>query len=218
MEGKNITIVGLIVLLLLSIILFSSKFNEMYDIYEKDVNYYKTKANEYELLTIQKDSNLIVQKQLVLDSKSEIAKLEAKIEGLKSIDSKVKVVTKVELRDVIVPYTDTIVKYVIPEDARFEASVNNKWYNINLTVRQDGVMVDNLSLPDSIKVIVGEEKLKGLKNIFKQPIPIVKVENTNPHIELVNVENMVVKENKKPLNKILIGLGLGILTGILILK
>ena len=216
---KKFNIILVISLIIVSLISMETcnTYKERNKVLE-DTNY--TLYNTSDSL-IRKENNLVEQKQLIVDLKSKIAKQEARIENLKRINSKVRVETKTIIKEIRVPFKDTVDYTSVDSLIKVPRKANYKddWTEIDLTVQKRGVDIDSLSTIDSLKIIIGEKKEKGLKNIFKDPVPIVKVENKNPNNHIVDIDNIVVKKKKKKkiLPKISIFLA-GVIGGLLLSK
>ena len=162
------------------------------------IEYYKTQNGRF---VAEKRSYLTDKKNLITanDSLKDV---------LKNIKPEVVTIIKtvVKIDTVKIPFEKPI-----PIDFYRTWNHNTKWFSIDGSVTQEGVNINNLSLPDKLDFIGGWKK----QNWFKPDIPTIRVVNSNPHVQISNMEGYVFNE-KVPLIKskgfnIAIGVGLGFL-------
>jgi hypothetical protein len=88
------------------------------------------------------------------------------------------------------------------EEFTSEIVYMDKWIEIYGFVNQDGVMIEFIYIPDTVTLVVGQNKRET----------IIAVKHANPNITVAEVENYVIKKKRFDFKSFGIGLGLGILT------
>ena len=165
-----------------------------------------------EVLT--KDSiKISKQEQLILTQKDAIELGLLELDKLKKIKSQVKIESQVRIDSVFLPFTDSI--YITVKDTSFlsrKFSISKKHYSINGSTLNKGIQIDSLFIFNDVKITLGNERL----GIFKKNIPIVKVENSNPYIKTINMNNIVIKDEKKIYQRNSFWAGIGFIVGFII--
>jgi len=166
----------------------------------------------------EKNEVVVTQKQLLVEKDNEIVKRIKSEEHLKSLSSQVVTKTIVQIKEIKVPYIDSTVIITQVDSATKDtieylklpsrAQVITKHYEIDETVTADGIQVNEISIPDSTTITIGDEG-----NIFHSE-PIVRISHTNPFLRTIEVKNLQVKPKVgKPVKNLIIGLGIGIPVG-----
>jgi hypothetical protein len=90
---------------------------------------------------------------------------------------------------------DSIPYPIYLTDCDFDTTINidSTHYNINMTLRNTGVIFNNLSFPNRIGVTVGEHREKW----WKKKETIVAVTNSNPLITVEGITSYTFKPKKK---------------------
>ena len=166
----------------------------------------------------EKNEVVVTQKQLLVEKDNEIVKRIKSEEHLRSLNSQVVTKTVVQIKEIKVPYIDSTVIITQVDSATKDtteylklpsrAQVITKHYEIDETVTADGIQVNEISIPDSITLVIGESG-----NIFNSE-SIVRISHDNPFIKTTMMKNIVVKPKvSKPVKTFLIGGGVGIAVG-----
>lgn len=119
------------------------------------------------------------------------AELKEEIDDMKIKNPEVIIRSTTELRidTVYVPFTDTLPCDDFVKDIQIDSS----WYDINMTLTKESLMIDSMSFPNESIITVGEKR----NGIFKKNEYIVAVKNTNPYITTDTLETYTFKEDKK---------------------
>lgn len=237
MKKENILNIVLIVLVMF---LFFERCSERKE-REKllsELSNYKIGSKAFEIER-RKDSTTIAQQGQTILSQNEAIKIGLlKLDGeIKKVQSQVYQQQKIKIQNVPVPYvpdgfSDTTGWYskikkgeksselldslinnsvVVPKKFKLE----NKWYNLDGKVKKDGILIDSISLENESTVTVGWKKTGFLK--LKRE-PIVEIKNTNPYLQVTNMNNVVVKNKKGLFENKFFWVGVGLLGGLIILK
>lgn len=162
-------------------------------------------------------STIATQQQLLTQKDNEIVKHIEKENNLKSLNAQVTVKTVYQVQRVFVPYTDSTPGLIVIDTVsgkidttnyvHVPATVSSKDSNflIRGTVTKSGLIVNNLNIPNTVTVTIGETK-----GLFKHK-SIVTVKQSNPYIETEDVKNIVVEQaaTKKAVKTFFIGGGVG---------
>ena len=181
-------------------------------------------------LVVKKDSSTIaIQQQNILSQKEAIrlGKLQLE-EGMKKVQSQVSTKTITKVEEVFIGYAgqldsngneiiekDTIVlndTNAIKVPKRF--AIDTKFYDISGQVLKTGVLLDSISFPNETIVTIGHSK----KNFFAKKESVVHIKNTNPFVQMKNMENVIIKEKTPFYKKPIFLVGVGFLGGLFILK
>jgi len=165
-----------------------------------------------------KDKKTIVtQQQLILSQKDAIQNNLLALNGMKKVQSQVRIQSVFKVDSIFVPYTDTLIvektnyKY-------FGFSLNNDKYNITGKTKEDGILLDSISFNNNLNVTIGNKS----RGFFRASEPIVKIEYQNPYVSTKSVENIIVKNEVKWYDKkgtwLTMGLIGGLVGGIFIMK
>ena len=206
-----------IVLLLLGIALLVCGYTSS----RAELSHFKAQVSKLEFSeqvfeeTINESGKIIVeQEQLILSQKDAISLKILEIDRLKKVKSQVIVSTITQIDSVFIPFeelSDSIpaTEFIyVPK----EFSLNTEWYSIKGSVLSSGVNLDSLSFMNKMKLTIGS-KSQGL---FKKPKPIVLLENENPYVKTIGLQNIVISNELKWYEKKSLWFGLGISTGILV--
>ena len=94
------------------------------------------------------------------------------------------------------------VDYVIPgEFFNIPFDINEQYYSINGRSTNTGLFLDQIRIPNTQSIVIGDKKKKGLFS-FKTETRI-DVINSNPYVKTTNVDGFVLKQRSKK-----IGVGL----------
>lgn len=113
---------------------------------------------------------------------------------------------------------DTIIRndtvFVYPEYSSFIKKGLRKdstyWATINVKSNKDSTSV-GVSLNNSYVVVIGNERKKGFKNLFKPKVPFVEVTNENPYTETKTLRSYQVKVPKSKKFGVGIHVGYGLI-------
>lgn len=98
-----------------------------------------------------------------------------------------------------------------PAEDTLRARESSDHYNIDLSVTGNGVMINDISFPDSLDVRFVEKK----GSLFKKGTTQVQFKHSNPYVQTLGSSSLIYKPKKKPrlLEKALL-IGAGIFIGI----
>jgi hypothetical protein len=77
-------------------------------------------------------------------------------------------------------------------------NLNDKYYAINGRSTNKGLFIDELSIPNTQSIVVGNRKQGFLRTEYR-----IEVQNSNPYIKTTDIDSYTIKERNKRL-----GLGL----------
>lgn len=184
---------------------------------------------------------VIVQETIVTNSKEEIGRLTDDIFNLKKKNERqikevvayYKGIINTTLKDIDVPYVDTIDTFPDLKDAECEVALeyykantvpvprtvrdSTKDYKVDMTVTKAGVRINNLEIPDSqyvrfvnLKGGFLKKDQQGKRHLFLKQSVQVQVLHTSPFIKVTGGNSVIYQAKKKGrwLEKgLLIGLG-----------
>ncbi len=78
----------------------------------------------------------------------------------------------------------------------------------------DKLIVDSLKLHNEMKLTIGNKR----NGWFKKSTPIVELENTNPYMTTLDMNNVVIQKDKRIIDKKAFWVGIGVVGTYLILK
>jgi hypothetical protein len=162
-------------------------------IYDPSAKYYKSKAGEI----IAYNKSLEIQ---LKDLKRERADLMAEVENMRI--RKPQTITRTVTRTEYDTLWMTFETEIPCEDFTSEIVYMDKWIEIYGFVNQDGVMIESIYIPDTVTLVVGQNKRET----------IIAVKHANPNVTVAEVENYIIKRKRFAWKAFGIGLGLGILT------
>jgi len=191
--------------------------------YESQMLKFELKEQVFTKQTDEQGRQIIQQEQIILTQKQAIKHGLLEIDRLSKVKSQVKIVSRTKLDSVFVPFTltetdsifisDTINAISVPK----EFKLSDKWYSLAGTINKRGVLMDSISFVNDMRISIGYKKQKLIKRVFASPIPIVDVQNENPHTEIIGLNNIVIQENKKFYNKKAFWFGAGFVGGIFLI-
>lgn len=193
------------------------------------ISKYELKEKEFSL-KMQKDSSTIAtQEQTILTQKQAIASgLLDMDKKMKSIESQITAKVNAILTHKQIPfipkgYVDTTGKNLVDTTGKNlvdttgwvrdstgkvirtdsisvpqAIELKEKWFYIKGTVNKLGVRIDSLNMPNKITATVGREK-SGFLNLSSRPV--VKLKNENPYMQVQSMDNIIIKNPKKLLQR-----------------
>ena len=162
-------------------------------IYDPSAKYYKSKAGEI----IAYNKSLEIQ---LKDLKRERADLMAEVENMRI--RKPKTITRTVTRTEYDTLWMTFETEIPCEDFTSEIVYMDKWIEIFGFVNQDGVMIESIYIPDTVTLVVGQNKRET----------IIAVKHANPNVTVAEVENYVIKRKRFAWKEFAGGFVLGFLT------
>ncbi|KKK73144.1 hypothetical protein LCGC14_2896770, partial [marine sediment metagenome] len=175
----------------------------------------------------EQDREIIEQHQMILTLSQAIQQGVIKNTKLKKIKSQVRITSSTEIDTIFIPFEVEHIRDAKIDPEKYlslpkKFSKLNQWYTIRGLVVKEGLKIDSIRVFNMLTVTIGDKKLKGLKNIFKQRIPTVEIVNENPYISVNGLQNVVIKKKKRFYQttgfKVVVGFALGTFTTILILN
>ena len=165
--------------------------------------------------TISENGNRIVeQEQVILSQSDAIEQGLLEIDKLKRVNNQVHIITNTIIDTIIVAHVDTVVRIIegesylkLPQSYAFA----DNFVNFNAEISSIGLSVDNISIFNESTITIGHKR----QGLFKPLLPVVRIENTNPYMNTIQVRNVVIEEKTDLLHDKrawgVVGLFLGIL-------
>lgn len=184
---------------------------------------YQLKEKSFTVKRLHDSSTIVEQNQTILTQKEAI-KL-----GLASLDNKMKQLqaqirerSEIVLVDKLVPFipsgwidTTGLVRNEAGEIIRTDSlsvpqefQLNERWFRINGYVSKVGVNIDSLVIPNKTVMSIG---YKG--GFLKKREAIVSITNENPYVNVIGLDNVVIKERRNILRNPLIMIPIGVVIG-----
>lgn len=160
---------------------------------------------------------IIEQDQLILSQKDAIKNNLLALNGMKKVQSQVRIQSIFKVDSIFVPYTDT---FIIEKTnyKSFGFALNNDKYSIVGKTQEGGILLDSISFNNNLNVTIGN-KSQGFLRASK---PIVEIQYENPYVNTKSVQNIVVKNDIKWWDRkgtwLTLGLVGGLVGGIFIMK
>jgi hypothetical protein len=170
--------------------------------------------------TITKDSlKLAEQSQVILSQKDAIRLGVLEIDKLKKVKSQVRTVTKIKVDSFFVEFHDTLLlkdtiypKGFLAVPKRFKYA--EQYFNFDGIVLTDKLLVDSFKLHNEMKLTIANKR----NGFFNKSTPVVQLENSNPYINTLDMNNVVIKKDKKFFDRKVFWVGVGILGTYIIVK
>jgi hypothetical protein len=165
-------------------------------IYDPSAKFYKSKAGE--IIAYNKSLEIELK-----DLKKERADLFAEISNMRI--KKPQTITRTITRTQYDTLWMTFETEIPCEDFTSEIVYLDKWIEIYGFVNQDGVMIESIYIPDTVTLVVGQNKRET----------IIAIKHANPNVTVSEIENYVIKKKRFDFKAFVLGLGLGITTRLL---
>ena len=160
---------------------------------------------------------IIEQDQLILSQKDAIKNNLLALNGMKKVQSQVRIQSIFKVDSIFVPYTDT---FIIEKTnyKSFGFALNNDKYSIVGKTQEGGILLDSISFNNNLNVTIGNKS----QGFFRASKPIVEIQYENPYVNTKSVQNIVVKNDIKWWDRkgtwLTLGLVGGLVGGIFIMK
>lgn len=160
---------------------------------------------------------IIEQDQLILSQKDAIRNNLLALNGMKKVQSQVRIQSIFKVDSIFVPYTDT---FIIEKTnyKSFGFALNNDKYSIVGKTQEGGILLDSISFNNNLNVTIGNKS----QGFFRASKPIVEIQYENPYVNTKSVQNIVVKNDIKWWDRkgtwLTLGLVGGLVGGIFIMK
>ena len=179
-------------------------------------------ANDYRLKhTIYEDSVLIAsQRKVIAQSGSDAAKQAQQIAELEVKVKNAVEVVKIETRTVIktqIKVGDTVMVNNYPMIKTGKPFLKTtEWYTIGGMINRLGwLQIDSLVIPAKFTYAVGDTMRTGFVNrLLKKKDTVVRLRVDNPNVQVVGLENIYIKQEKKWHQSTAFKLGVGVLIGV----
>ena len=171
--------------------------------------------------TIYEDSVLIAsQKKIIAQGSSDAAKQAQQIAELEVKVKNASEVVKIETRTIIktqIKLGDTVMvqgKPYIQLPKPFLKTT--EWYTIGGMINRLGwLQLDSISIPAKFTYAVGDTMRTGFVNrMLKKKDTVVRLRVDNPNVQVVGLENIYIKQDKKWHQTTAFKLGVGVLIGV----
>jgi hypothetical protein len=143
---------------------------------------------------------------LILSKDAELTEMYGKFHDVKTIT---KYVTKTKIDTLKITYNDSI-----PCVFNRSGTVFEKWYNLGYKSNQHGIEIEELSIPDSVKIITGTKR----KWLFGKKTQTIDIMHSNPFVQTEALQHIEIKQNNAWYNSTVAKIGLGFLGGYFITK
>jgi len=183
-------------------------------------------ADDYRLKhTMYEDSILIAsQKKIIAQSGSDAAKQAQQIAELEVKVKNASEVVRIETRTIIktqIKLGDTVMvqgKPFIQLPKPFLKTT--EWYTIGGMINRLGwLQIDSLVIPAKFTYAVGDTMRTGFVNrLFKKKDTVVRLRVDNPNVQVVGLENIYIKQDKKWYQTTAFKVGVGVLIGVAAVK
>lgn len=146
-----------------------------------------------------------LKKSLIMKDK----KVKELIDKFSNIKSVTKFVTNTKFDTIKLTYKDSV-------PCNFERidSVLKEWYHIAYKSNQKGVIITELSIPDSVIVASGEKR----KWFWGKRTSVTDITHSNPFVETEQIQHIEVQAPAKWYDSTIFKIGIGFIGGILLLK
>jgi hypothetical protein len=171
--------------------------------------------------TIYEDSVLIAsQKKIIAQGSSDAAKQAQQIAELEVKVKNASEVVKIETRTIIktqIKLGDTVMvqgKPYIQLPKPFLKTT--EWYTIGGMINRLGwLQIDSLVIPAKFTYVVGDTMRTGFVNrLLKKKDTVVRLRVDNPNVQVVGLENIYIKQDKKWHQTTAFKVGVGVLIGV----
>lgn len=167
---------------------------------------------------------IVEQKQQVTNLKLALKQnLIEKEDWMKNIKSQVKIKQVTQIKEVFIPFHDTIEKMVYVDSNSHDTSVYIKtpvrvayadsFNYFGGRLLANGFALDSMGSLNKLRITITEKK----QGLFKKPIPVVQVVSDNPKSEITDMQNVVIQEKKPFFQRYFFGVGLGAVLAILLI-
>jgi hypothetical protein len=178
-------------------------------------------ANDYRLKhTIYEDSVLIAsQRKVIAQSGSDAAKQAQQIAELEVKVKNASEVVKIETRTVIktqIKVGDTVMVNNYPMIKTGKPFLKTtEWYTIGGMINRLGwLQIDSLVIPAKFTYAVGDTMRTGFVNrLLKKKDTVVRLRVDNPNVQVVGLDNIYIKQDKKWHQTTAFKVGVGMLIG-----
>jgi hypothetical protein len=201
---KNLTILMLAVVSIVSIQQCSQKTLE---IETNDGNWkfkYTMMVDSFEVKTNEQGDLLAYQAQLLVSNDQAKELLENENSELKKLSSHVKTKVVTEIKEVYIPFGEVVNARTVSDtnEVLIDTSdtkpykpfgVTTSWYSLSGKVFDEGLIVDSLSVKNEITTNIGWKRDKW----YKKKYAVVEIKSKNPHTQIVGVQNVTVRPDRK---------------------
>lgn len=222
---KNLLIALGIFLTLVFLFLKSCQYDRERASLIAQLSEYQLKEKSFELKIKDDSSTIAFQGQTIMSQKEAINLGLLEMEkDMKELQSQVKQKTNTMIVEKQIPFipsgfadTSGLVRNehgeVIRKDSiaipmRFQ--LHEKWFNIDGYVKREGLTIDSLKIPNKTIVSVGYRK-SGFLNLKKDAV--IAFKNDNPYVNVVGMDNVVIKKKRKFYQSPLFTIGVGVALG-----
>jgi len=186
-------IIWILLILLALLCYYAIGQNSKYSNYRQQMALFDLKEQKYLETIDENGARLIEQQQIIMSQDDAIASGLLEIEKLKEVNSQVSVVTNTIIDTIVVSHVDTVIQQIngnaylkLPQQYSF----NDDFMNFKAEINEVGLSVDNITIFNETTVTIGKEK----QGLFKPLKPVVKIKNTNPYMNTMSVQNVVIEK------------------------
>ncbi len=124
---------------------------------------------------------------------------------LKKPTSYTKIVTKYIIDTVELKFTDTLPC----EDFLKSFSIDSSHYSLSGILTKERLLINKIEMPNTQRIVVGTKK----NGIFKRNEYVITVQNSNPYIDIIGIQNYNLKPKKKWFEKSWFQISVGFIAG-----
>lgn len=163
---------------------------------------------------------IATQEQQILELNKENMKLVETVNKFKSISSQTRIQTITEYREIKVPYSVEVVKYLdtwtndLYIKLPLQCELKDSFMYLVGSVGADGLEIDTLRIPNEFTITTGKKK----GGFFKKDEYIIEVVSTNPHTDITKLNNTQFKPKRPVYKRWWFGFGLGFIFSSIIIK
>lgn len=177
-----------------------SELSQIDKVKNDTIEHYETKLGEQGATRLSLQGEKASLQEFLSVSRDSTKQMERLAKKYKSIAAGVKTITETVIDSIEVPYRVDGKEFTIPFNK------TDKFYSLAGRSTNNGLYLDNITIPNSQSIIIGEKKAGFFSSEFR-----VDVINSNPYIKTTSLDSYVYKQrNKRFVIGPSVGVGIGI--------
>jgi hypothetical protein len=173
---------------------------------------------EFEEIIIDDEKKLAEQAQIILSQKDALDMGLLEIDRLKKVKSQVKVITETQIDSLIIEHHDTVSIESTPEGDFLKLPqsycIDDDWMMLKSKIDLKGFLIDTLQIHNKYNITIATKSA----GFFKKPIPIVQLVNENPYTKTTDMQNVVIKDDKRFYDRKGFWFGTGAILSLILLR
>lgn len=180
----------------------------------------KLKEQEFKKYKDETGRTIATQEQQIMELNKENMKLVETVNKFKTISSQTRIQTVTEYKEIKVPYTVEVIKYLdtwtndLYIKLPLQCELKDSFLYLIGSVGADGLEIDTLRIPNEFTITTGKKK----GGFFKKDEYIIEVVSTNPHTDITKLNNTQFKPKRPVYKRWWFGFGLGFILSPIIIK